>query len=117
MVRDGKPFVTKSREFQPEPHAISFVTEKAPRTAAAVLPGGAVALVVVDGCEVTDEGFDLFEFAEVLIGELGAVQAVNLDGGGSSVMVRGGEWVSRPTCNDTPALCERDVTTIACLRK
>ena len=118
LVRDGQSYVTRSREFQPDPYAISFVTEKAPRTAAAVRPGGEVVLVVVDGCEATGEGFDLFEFAEVLAGEeVGATQAVNLDGGGSSVMVGpGGKWVSRPTCNDTPALCERDVTTIACMR-
>lgn len=114
LVRDGVSFVARSREF-PDPSA-SFVTEKAPRTAIGLLYSGAVVLVVVDGCEATDEGVDLNELAELLVDELGVAHAVNLDGGGSTVMVRGGEWWSRPTCNDVPALCERAVTTIACMQ-
>ena len=77
---------------------------------------GSILLMVVDGVEVLDEGFDLFEMAEVMI-ENGAVQAINLDGGGSSDAVLNGRVWSKPSCNDRPApFCERPVTSIACIR-
>ena len=41
--------------------------------------------------------------------------AQNLDGGGSSVSVYNGEVISRPTCMDTPFVCERAVTSITCV--
>src|SRR5687767_10131796 len=45
--------------------------------------------VVVDGRGEEDSGLTLSELAEVLI-ELGAVTAMNLDGGGSSALVADG---------------------------
>ena len=45
----------------------------------------------------------------------GAVSAVNLDGGGSSVAVFHGRWASHPTCDDTKVACERAVTSITCV--
>lgn len=44
------------------------------------------------------------------------VYAVNLDGGGSSVLVQhNGEVISHPTCIDIPLPCERAVSTVLCL--
>ena len=47
--------------------------------------------------------------------ELGAYNAINLDGGGSSVTFYNGTMVSKPTCIDTPVVCERAVTTMTCI--
>jgi exopolysaccharide biosynthesis protein len=46
---------------------------------------GSVFIAVVDGVELLKEGLDLYEWSEILI-EQGAVQAINLDGGGSSAI-------------------------------
>ena len=61
-------------------------------------------------------GADLYEFADLFV-QVGALTAVNLDGGGSSVSVLNGEVISRPTCVDTSKVCERDVTSITCVRQ
>ena len=45
----------------------TFVTEKAPRTAAGWLYSGAMALLEVDGIEDMNRGPDLYEFAELAI--------------------------------------------------
>ena len=60
-------------------------------------------------------GFDLFEFADLFI-TVGASTAINLDGGGSSVTCLDGNVISRPTCVDTSKVCERQVTSITCIR-
>ncbi len=39
----------------------------------------------------------------------------NLDGGGSSVSVKEGKVIDRPTCLDNSIVCERAVTSIACI--
>ena len=40
----------------------------------------------------------------------------NLDGGGSSTSVYMGKVVDKPTCVDSSVVCERAVTSIACIR-
>ena len=40
----------------------------------------------------------------------------NLDGGGSSTSVYKGTVVDKPSCVDTKIVCERPVTSIACIR-
>jgi N-acetylglucosamine-1-phosphodiester alpha-N-acetylglucosaminidase len=117
LVRNGANYVNSSHEFQPSPGGSSFVTEKAPRTAVGVTADGSLFLAVVDGIEVLGVGPDLYEFADILIQEVGAQAAINLDGGGSSDMTYEGQIFSRPTCEDQPEpICERPVTTIACIR-
>jgi exopolysaccharide biosynthesis protein len=63
-------------------------------------------------------GLDLWELSEIMLemGQGQLVQAVNLDGGGSSVTVYEGEVISTPTCVDTATVCERAVTTILCVK-
>jgi N-acetylglucosamine-1-phosphodiester alpha-N-acetylglucosaminidase len=94
----------------------NFVVEKAPRTAVGLFGNGTMVLFEVDGEEDIDAGPDLFEMAELLV-DLGVVSAVNIDGGGSSVSVHDGTVVSLPTCDDTPTICEREVQSIACVRR
>ena len=75
---------------------------------------GSLLLLVVDGEEDIKAGANLYMMQDIML-SLGAVQAVNLDGGGSTVAVYKGQWVSHPTCEDTPTACERSVSTITCL--
>lgn len=98
IVRDGNSNVLHSPDLDP---SSSFVNEKAPRTGVGVCANGTIALLQVDGEEDIDEGFDLWEFSQLFM-DLGVTQAVNLDGGGSSVSVYRDKVISRPTCDDTP---------------
>ncbi len=76
----------------------AFAAQRHPRTALGWNPVSRVLwVVVVEGRrEGVSEGMTLPELTE-LIRALGATQALNLDGGGSSVMVVRGEMVSRPS--------------------
>lgn len=71
----------------------SFFTARHPRTGIGTLADGRFAWVVVDGRSDTAGGASLQEFAD-LLGELGLMDAVNLDGGGSSTMYLEGCSVS-----------------------
>lgn len=65
----------------------SHVESRHPRTAVGFGPDGRIAyFVVVDGRQAGSIGMDLYELGE-LFAQLGAKDAINLDGGGSSQMV------------------------------
>lgn len=92
LVRDGKVTdSTVSERFE-----ASFATTRHPRTAVGVTQDGDVWLVVVDGRQPMSRGSSLAELAQLMI-RLGCVQAVNLDGGGSSTMSIGGQTMNRPS--------------------
>ncbi len=76
----------------------SFAASRHPRTAVGVDPEGRrLWIVVVDGRQgAYSTGMSLPELAELFEG-LGVREALNLDGGGSSVMVVDGRVVSRPS--------------------
>jgi hypothetical protein len=75
----------------------SFVASRQPRTLAGVRADGRLLLVTVDGRRPGwSAGVTLPEAARVMR-SLGARDALNLDGGGSSAMVVRGELVSRPS--------------------
>lgn len=113
LVRNGKSAVANSTDLDLNSQ---FVLEKAPRTAVGLFPNGTAVLFEVDGEEDIEAGPDLYEMAELLV-DIGIESAVNLDGGGSSVSVHDGEVVSAPTCADTSVICEREVQSIACVRR
>jgi len=71
------------------------IPEVHPRTAAARTADGSLILMVVDGRQPGSRGVNLEELAALLVG-VGAVDAVNLDGGGSSTLVVNGSLVNRP---------------------
>lgn len=82
LVTDG--FVTVSVEeekFQPD-----IALGRAPRTAIGITPDNHLLMVVVDGRSKDSIGMTLEELANLMI-SLGATQAMNLDGGGSSTLV------------------------------
>lgn len=76
----------------------SFAASRHPRTAVGVdVEGRRLWIVVVDGRQGSySTGMSLPELAELFEG-LGVAEALNLDGGGSSVMVVDGRVVSRPS--------------------
>ncbi|UCF20258.1 MAG: phosphodiester glycosidase family protein [Gemmatimonadota bacterium] len=75
-----------------------------PRTAAGRTADGALLLMVVDGRQAASRGASLEELA-ALIRDVGAVEALNLDGGGSSTLVVNGTLVNRPV----GSILEREV--------
>ena len=67
-----------------------------PRTAAGYTSDGRFILMVVDGRQASSRGVYLQELA-VMMDNLDCVEAINLDGGGSSGMVVNGKILNRPT--------------------
>jgi hypothetical protein len=101
LVRAGRVAVTARAEGFAPPQAPSFfgsfVAGRQPRTLAGVRPDGRLLLVTIDGRRPGwSVGMTLYEAARLMI-SLGARDAINLDGGGSSAMTVGGELVSRPS--------------------
>jgi hypothetical protein len=60
-------------------------------------------------------GVNLNALAQEMI-LVGARYAVNMDGGGSTVLVHRHQVLSHPTCFDVPIQCERKVATAFCIR-
>ena len=66
-----------------------------PRTAAGVAADGTLLLLLVDGRQKESRGVRLEELAAIMV-ELGAEEALNLDGGGSSSLVVHGQLLNNP---------------------
>jgi hypothetical protein len=93
LVRGGRPAAASDPGNYPE----GFAAERHPRTAVGVRTDGRVLLVTVDGRQPElSVGMTIAELASLLI-ELGAVEAVNMDGGGSTAMVVRGRVVNSPS--------------------
>jgi hypothetical protein len=93
LVRGGQVAVDGEAEDFP---AESFVNSRHARTAAGVTSDGTLLLVTVDGGQAWSRGVSLPDLA-LLMQRLGAVNAINLDGGGSSTMAVGGGVVNAPS--------------------
>lgn len=92
LVQNGSVHLTtKPEQFGPD-----VASGRAPRTAVGITKEGHVLLVVVDGRQSHSVGYTLLEMA-LFMQELGAVSAVNFDGGGSSEMVIGKDIVNSPS--------------------
>ena len=92
LVRNGKAYVTADEEQFPADIAVG----RAPRTAIGIKPDGSILLVVAEGRSVTSAGLTLNELAEYMV-KLGASEAMNFDGGGSSEMVLNKKVVNKPS--------------------
>lgn len=89
LVRDGRRWV--------EDDSSGFVAGRHPRTMVGWNAQGEVLLVTVDGRQPGySVGMSLPEAAELMLA-LGATEAINLDGGGSTTFVVGGAVVNRPS--------------------
>ena len=95
LVRHGVAVSTIFSTIEQFPGDI--VDSSAPRTAVGLTADGHILLVVVDGRQIGySEGLYLSDLANYMI-KLGCVQALNLDGGGSSTMVVKGAIVNSPS--------------------
>lgn len=92
LIKDGKIEITWEQENQSK----SFVETKHPRTAVAKLKDGKFLMVTIDGRSETSGGIGLQNLAEILL-EMGATDAMNLDGGGSTTMFLDGKVVNKPS--------------------
>lgn len=91
LVREGIVYVTIDEEIFSD----SPIPNVHPRTAAGITADGSLLLVVIDGRQSQSRGVNLSDLAEIMI-DLGAVSALNLDGGGSSSFVANGKLLNRP---------------------
>ena len=93
LIKAGKIAITDKQEKM----AAGFAADRHPRTAIARLESGKVVLITVDGRQPgISVGMSLEMLADLLL-ELGAVDAMNLDGGGSTTMVIHNKIVNRPS--------------------
>jgi exopolysaccharide biosynthesis protein len=92
LIRSGR-IVAGEEEVFPE----GFYGQRHPRTAIGIKADGMVILVTVDGRQPkTSVGMTIPELA-ALMAELGSVEAINLDGGGSTTMAIGDRVVNSPS--------------------
>ncbi len=93
LLRDGKIDIT----WEQEKSSKAFVETRHPRTAVAKMKDGKFLMITVDGRQPgVSVGMNLNELAEYLL-SLGAVDAMNLDGGGSTTMFLDGKVVNTPS--------------------
>lgn len=95
----GNPLLVVDREVTEELRTATGgnYSQRAPRTGIGFLPDGRMLLLAVDGRQPGySVGMTLREFAEAFVA-LGAVGAINLDGGGSTAMVVDGVLTNRPS--------------------
>jgi exopolysaccharide biosynthesis protein len=92
LIKNGKIDIT----WEQEKTTKSFVETRHPRTAVAKLKDGKFLMITVDGRTESSGGIGLQDLAEYLL-SLGAVDAMNLDGGGSTTMFVDGKVVNHPS--------------------
>ena len=89
LVKNGEVFVDISEE------KLSSIGGRNPRSAIGYTSGNNLIIVAVDGREGSSIGLTLTELAQFMK-SLGCVNAINLDGGGSTVMYVNGQIVNSP---------------------
>jgi exopolysaccharide biosynthesis protein len=92
LIKNGKVDVT----WEQEKTTKAFVETRHPRTAVAKLKDGKFLMITVDGRSESSGGISLYDLAALLL-ELGATDAMNLDGGGSTTMFLDGKVVNHPS--------------------
>ena len=93
LIHNGRVEISNEAEGIRE----DFVTTRHPRTAIAELKDGRMLLVTVDGRQPgVSAGMSLRQLAALLL-EFGAVEAINLDGGGSTTMVINNKLMNKPS--------------------
>ena len=92
LLKGGQIDITWEREKSTK----AFVETRHPRTAVAKLKDGKFLMITVDGRTEASGGIGLQDLAEYLL-TLGATDAMNLDGGGSTTMFVDGKVVNHPS--------------------
>lgn len=106
LISDGKVHVTDDDEV----FFGSAIPKVHPRTAAGITRDGVLLLLVVDGRQMESSGVDLEDLASILL-DLGAYEAMNLDGGGSSTIAVNGVLLNVPAGSES----EREVMSAVAL--
>ena len=89
LLKDGVKYIDTQEE------KLNAITGKNPRTAIGYTKDGNLIMVTIDGREQNSVGMTLGELAWFMQ-SIGAYEAMNLDGGGSSVMYVNGNIVNSP---------------------
>jgi hypothetical protein len=92
LISNGETRITAEEEG----FGASFASTRHPRTAVGRTKDGDIWWVVVDGRSKHSVGASLPELADIMR-SLGCIDAINLDGGGSSSLVLGGAPVNHPS--------------------
>lgn len=94
LLRNGSPVLSEIA-----PMVRGFADKGHGRTVVAIRPDGTVLLVAVDGRQPDSRGMTLTELT-VFMQSLGATDALNLDGGGSTTLAFGDSVVNHPSDKD-----------------
>ena len=89
LVKEGRVFVDVNEQ------KLTAIGGRNPRTAVGFTEDYRLIMVTIDGREESSVGITLFDLAE-LMKSFGCVYAMNLDGGGSTVMYVNGKVVNSP---------------------
>jgi hypothetical protein len=89
LVKNGSVYVDTTEE------KLNAISGRNPRSAIGYTKDNDLILVAVDGREGSSVGLTLYELAS-LMKSLGCINAINLDGGGSTVMYVKGDIVNNP---------------------
>jgi len=128
LVRDGKNNVQQGWDeanITVQTSGKKYATSLASRTAVGYDAAGRLIIVQIDGSIAVGlgRGMNMAQLADLLI-QHGAVNAINLDGGGSSSMVREGVLINYPSDSRPPSCdpsglyqCERPVSTVLCIHE
>merc|ERR1719412_1334852 len=129
LVRDGKNYVEqgwKEANTTVQTSGDKYATNLASRTAVGYDKDGRLIILQIDGSIAVGKkkrGMDMTQLADLLI-EHGAVQAINLDGGGSSAMAYDGVLINYPSDMLPPSCqasgkyqCERPVSSVLCVHE
>ena len=94
LVKNGQVNVTYDQEIM-WGSGVGY-DNRDPRTAVGYTVDNRVIMIVADGRQVNSEGVGLPELAQIMI-NLGCIEAMNLDGGGSSQMAVKNQYVNNPS--------------------
>ncbi|KAM7421619.1 hypothetical protein PAMA_015662 [Pampus argenteus] len=122
LLRNGEVYINQSLEAECDRTQETgvfrrFVDVVSARTAVGHDADGKLILFHIDG-QTDKRGMSLWEVAEFLK-RYGVINAINLDGGGSSTYVTDGSLASYPSdhCEDSRWRCARRVSTILCVHQ
>merc|ERR1719229_1266462 len=129
LVRDGKNYVElgwKEANITVQTSGDKYATNLASRTAVGYDKHGRLVIMQIDGSIAVGKkkrGMNMAQLADLLI-EHGVVNAINLDGGGSSAMALNGVLINYPSDMLPPSChasgkyqCERPVSTVLCIHE
>lgn len=96
LIKNGEPIA----DYTPELFPPDITSSTAPRTAIGITADDKLINLVVDGRQEHSKGVSLGELTDILL-ELDCVEAINLDGGGSSCLLVRDQVINQPSDGTT----------------